>query len=159
MIVFVLVLLAVSALVFFEFSHYQRAKSELRRKASVLSLLRLEMLLEQFAQAHNGQYPAHASAILETAATDLDLSHPSWPEQSGYVYVTGIRLSDEPATIVIYENVPERKRKLGFQVLRVSGKVDWLSQDDFAAALRDQEERWSKKGRVWKPEEMVRAQR
>lgn len=154
-ILFVLALAVVSAATFFVFTHYQRQMAEERRAFSASRLAHFRTLLNGYAQLHSGNLPEHAFVFLEHL-DGKELIHPAWPEQAGYVYVGGAHSStDNPASILIYENVPERKRKLGFQVLRLDGRVDWLSQQDFVSALQAQEAAWKKKGRVWQPEEIV----
>jgi hypothetical protein len=153
-VLFVLALALVSTGVFLVFSHYQRVGAEERRELSAAHLARFKQFLNSYAERHNGNFPERALIFQDALKTD-DLIHPSWPEQPGYVYVTDARASDEANTIVIYENVPERKRKLGFQILRRDGRIEWLSQQDFVSALQAQEALWKKSGRLWKPEEIV----
>jgi hypothetical protein len=155
-ILFVTVLLALSALIFWTFRAYQRAQAEARSAASVTNLSQLKEAIDHWRNDKSGRYPTHVSELLEHAPLNLNLTHPSWPDQPGYVYVTGVQATDAPDSIVIFENVPERKRKLGYHVLRLNGKVDWLSREDFSQAIQAQEERWRASSRIWRPEEIAR---
>ena len=92
-------------------------------------------------------FPDDPNALL--AAQPALVINPSWPEQVGYVYVRGTKATDEPGTIVLYENVPPEKRKIGRQVLLRSGSVEMCTEDDFQKRKQEQEKRWSAERRPW----------
>src|SRR5579862_89405 len=154
-VVFVLTLLLISAAVFVVFTHFQRTLAEERRTRSAQNLETLRDVIRAYAAGHNGALPARAAEIATRVKSPEDLLHPAWPNQPGYVYIPGAQPSDGDDSILIYENAPESKRKLGFQVLLVNGKIEALSRDAFLDVLSSQEEFWKQKGRFWSPEELI----
>lgn len=78
--------------------------------------------------------------------------NPSWPDQVGYVYICGIQGAgkDTPETVVLFENVPPEKQKLGRLALRVDGSVELLTESALQERLRAMESRWSVDHRPWR---------
>jgi hypothetical protein len=152
---FVLALLAVSAAVFVIFTVSQRWMAQSRREISRSHLEAVRTALKDFVAAHAGAYPGAASELVAAVANaDENLTHPAWPEQAGYVFVSGVRADDAPGTIAIYENVPERKRAQGVMALYADGRIELFTGAEFARRLAAQEERWTQTGRVWHVQEM-----
>ncbi len=75
--------------------------------------------------------------------------NPSWPEQVGYVYISKVKATDAADTMVLFENVPPEKRKIGRQVLLQSGNVELIPEDAFQTRLKELEARWSTEHRPW----------
>ena len=112
-----------------------------RRAYSAKNLHELGKLLE------NAGFPDDPNTLLN-AQPGLAIN-PSWPEQVGYVYVRGTKATDEPTAIVLYENVPPEKRKIGRQALLRNGTVEMFTEDEFQKRKQQQEQRWSADHRPW----------
>jgi hypothetical protein len=76
--------------------------------------------------------------------------NPSWPEQIGYVYVSGIHSTDPESSVVLFENVPPEKQKLGRLVARLDGTVELLTEGALQERLHAMEARWSAEHRPWR---------
>ncbi|HYG76378.1 MAG TPA: hypothetical protein VEK08_15340 [Planctomycetota bacterium] len=111
------------------------------------------MALKGFARV-NSRFPERLSQLVPKYQPDPTVfMHPAWPEQPGYAYVTGIRLSgekaDPPATILLFENVPAKKKKLDRLVLMLNGEIHLLSPAEFEKRIAEQAEAWQKDKREW----------
>ena len=155
-IVFMLTLAAISGGVFVAFSTYQRAMFTSRRETSAQNLTGIGAALKAYAANNGGRYPERAALLTQEYLPDEHvLIHPAWPEQPGYVYIPGQRAEDSPQTLLLYENVPEHKRKLGIQALFSDGRIETLKEAEIEIKLKNQEEAWKRTGRVWMPEMMT----
>ncbi len=155
-IVFMLTLAAISGGVFVAFSTYQRAMFTSRRETSAQNLTGIGAALKAYAAKNRGRYPERAALLTpEYLPNAGNLTHPAWPEQPGYVYIPGMRTDDSTASLLVYENVPEYKRKLGIQALFSDGRIETLKEAEIEIKLKNQEEAWKRTGRVWMPEMMT----
>jgi uncharacterized protein YbgA (DUF1722 family) len=57
--------------------------------------------------------------------------------------------ADPPDTILIYENVPPEKRKLGRLVARADGSIEQLSETQFEERLNALKSRFAEQKRTW----------
>jgi hypothetical protein len=152
LIVFVAALLAVGALAFYGFSTFQTQAAALRQKQSWLNLIVMRNELNAFAHEHGGHFPTALNEWLPNVPSAQRIN-PAWPDEPGYVYIPGAALGDNPEdTILIYENTPARKRKLGTFALRNDGCVDRFSDAELGARLDRQKRSWKLKERLWSPE-------
>lgn len=158
---FILGMLLASAGIFFAFSSSQRSAMAWRRQTSAENLSKIFTVLNTYSQRF-ADYPERPSQLLDTNLIDPKspdamrvLINPSWPTLPGYIYLPGVRSDDSPETLFVYENVPENKRKLGRQVVYRSGKIELLSEVDFEAKIKAQEEIWRKSKRACKGIEML----
>ncbi len=129
-----------------------------RRAQSRERLLAMGKLLADRANTNEGRYPDKIDEVLGAHQTEL-ATNPSWPDEAGYVYVTGVRNSDPPESLLVYENVPPEKRKIGRLVLRRDATVELLTEDQFQKRLSDQESRASAQQRPWRTETVGKAER
>lgn len=153
---FVLVLAVISGGVYLAFSNFQRQAAERRRMASQENLVEIHEALSDYAAKNKGLFPERAALLLPNYLTNgRALINPAWPDETGYIYIPGARNDDSQDTILVYENVPARKRKLGIQVLIRSGSIYTMAESKFEEALKVQEEMWKRTGRVWLPDAMT----
>ena len=155
---FILGLLLVSAGVFFTFSHYQRRMFAQRRIQGAQNLTDIGHAIHKLALEHGGRFPESTFEIEERFASEpVKLFSPSWPLQC-YIYVFGAQSTDDAArTVLVYENVPGDKRKLGRQVLFLDGGVKVLSESEFEALIAAQQSRRKESGRgAWRTREITK---
>lgn len=95
-----------------------------------------------YANSHLGCFPASLKELEQAGGTKAlrpeQLSCPNAQKKGrggGYVYVPGLRKTDAPATILAYEPSGNHKKKPGGYVLRVSGIVNWLDEDQHKTAM------------------------
>ncbi len=157
-ILFLLTLAAASTLVFFAFSSYQRKMAAQRRDDSRANLETIDRAIRLYSKQNGGAFPEHASRLTRDYLPNRGtFVNAAWPEQPGYIYIPGsIAANSTGAIILVHENVPERKRKLGIQVLFLDGRIGLLTEREFVDKLNAQESAWKSSGRVWSPEALVR---
>ena len=148
---FIAALLAVSALVFLTFTYYQRTMAEARRLESAKNLKMIRAALLNYAKT-SGHFPVSPSELSGIFKGNAEfLIHPSWPEQAGYVYISGSDPKDfAPEIMMVFENVPDRKRKLGRQSVNVDGNVKYWTDEDFERALAYHEKTWKIAPKPWR---------
>lgn len=156
-ILFIGTLALISLSVFFIFKWAQSAAFTERREKSFQNLQAMGRVVEEFTKAHNGQFPDTLEPLQEAFKNDpLKLVHPAWMDQPGYVLIPGvIRANDGDSAIVIYENVPEGRRKIGRQVLRANGQIEFLDDGAFEQRIREQRASFEKWQRQWVTLEIV----
>jgi|GEM_PF-2552022 len=155
-IVFMLLLAGISAGIYVGFSRFQRGMAGERKEASARNIVVIAKALTAYAAKHDGLYPERIGLLTrDELPDDTVFIHWAWPDRAGYIYSPGVRSDDAPdQTLLVYENVPERKRKLGIQALLASGKIVTLEEAEFTDRVKKQEAAWKQTGRIWLPEEM-----
>lgn len=153
-VIFIAVLLLISAGVYWTFSHFAQSSHEQHDEVSRQNLVAIGAALMTYLKQHAGEWPDESSKLFDSGKlSEQNAQQPAWPEQPGYMFVSRIQpKSDAAETIAVFENVPERKRKLGIQTLFVDGRIERLSEVDFTRRLTEQEQRWQKQNRVWRLE-------
>ncbi len=146
---FILALGAAAAGTFFVFSSYARSSVKTRRDASRANLQALAGALSAYATG--GAYPQDPAPALAIVLPEQRIN-PSWPEGPGYVYVSGVSKNDPPETLLLYENVPPQKARMGRLVSLLNGEPRQLEEPAFQERLRAQEELWRASGRRWNPQ-------
>jgi len=121
-------------------------KSEIRR-----NLNRMLLALTTYAQNNAGAFPDDIVTLFPKYVSDPEIFvNPSWPDEIGYMYVTGVctgSVPDSSDTLLIFENVPPEKRKLGRLVVQLDGKVEQLTEPQFQERLTALKARWSEQKR------------
>lgn len=150
---FMLAMTAVSAGVFFSFRGVMRSSLAERREVSRSHLQTLHQGLKAYAAENNAAYPEELSLLHPQFIPDsATFFHPAWPERPGYVYVTGLRASDPPESLTIYENIPPGKEKLQRLVLRLNGTIESWPEAEFQQRLARQAAVWQAEKRPWQPQ-------
>jgi len=142
---FILVIGICAVVTFVVFRSYARSSIDQRREVNRANLSLIAAALK--ARAMEGQLP---STLARDAVATHVLINPSWPEQAGYMYVTGARLSDPAETILLFENTPAQKQKLGRHALRMDGRVEVLAETALQEKLAQQQNFWVEQKRVWR---------
>ena len=122
-----------------------------RREQSREHLLALGKLLSERVSRAERSYPHDFAGLIDASHADLTVN-PAWPDEAGYIYVTGVRSDDPPDSLLLFENVPPEKRKLGRLVLRLDGKVELLTEDQFQQRLDAQRMSREAVQRPWRTE-------
>jgi hypothetical protein len=149
---FTLVFLALIGLAvgatFFTFRHFAREGFAKRRSESRENIRELALRLRTLDPVPED---------VETAALHFPqdkplLTSPSWPDQPGYFFVPEVRVSsDPPSTLLLYENVPMGKQKIGRWIARADGEVEEVSEAEFQQRLNAQRSAWEVSGRPFHP--------
>jgi hypothetical protein len=130
-----------------------------RREQSRGHLQALGNILAARAATAAGQFPGSVAGLIDAQDAGLAVN-PSWPDEDGYIYVTGVRASDPPESLLLYENVPPEKRKIGRLVLRLDGSIELLAEGAFQQRLKAQEIARAAAERPWRTETIaVQAER
>jgi hypothetical protein len=150
---FILVMLAISAGVFFSFRGMMRSSVAMRSEVSRAHLQAIYTALKRCAAPENkGAFPDDLQALYPKFISDgATFIHPAWPERPGYVYVSGVRPNDPPTTMIVYENIPESKQRLPRLVLMLDGSILSLEEGDFEKRLTSQASLWQGEKRPWQP--------
>ena len=151
---FMAIMLVMSAITFVAFTYVARSSKAQRREISQKNLQEIHHALKSFAAdpQNKQQYPAEIQTLAPKHLNNPDVfSHPAWPNRAGYVYVPGVQSSDPPETIVVYENVPAGKEKLGRLTLSLNGEVHMWDEVDFKSKIMAQEALWKSQNRSWQP--------
>lgn len=150
---FILVMLAISAGVFFSFRGMMRNSVAERREVSRAHLQAIYTALQRFAAPeNNGAFPDQLQALYPKFISDGEtFFHPAWPERPGYVYVPGVRSIDPPTTIIVYENIPTGKQRLPRLVLLLDGSIQSLEESEFEKRMAAQASLWQGEKRPWQP--------
>jgi hypothetical protein len=156
---FLVLFLLVTAVIgggFFFGLRYSAASGIAGRKKEIRANLgRIVAALKTYSQTAggNGLLPDDPLAVYPKFIDDPEVFvNPSWPDEIGYSYVTGVRTgaeTDAPDTILIYENVPPEKRKLGRLVARADGSIEQLSETQFEERLNALKSRFAEQKRTW----------
>jgi len=152
---FILAMGIISVGVFFSFRSTMRSSLAERRETSRTHLQTIYNGLKAFAAIpeNNTAFPAELQSLFPKFIADGEtFFHPAWPEQPGYVYISGVRPSDLPATIVVYENIPPGKERLQRLVLNLDGSILSLNEADFQQRLALQASLWQGEKRQWQPQ-------
>ena len=152
---FVLAMGIISVGVFFSFRSTMRSSLAERRETSRAHLQSIHSALKSFAALpeNHAAFPDELQNLYPKFIADGEtFFHPAWPERSGYVYVPGIRPSDPPTTIVVYENIPPGKERLQRLVLNLDGSIATLNETDFQQTLMSQASLWQGEKRQWQPQ-------
>jgi hypothetical protein len=150
-----LMLLATAA-TFICFTHVARISKAERSEASRKNLLAFHQALKSFSEApqNTGQFPEDLKALYPQYLKNADVFfHPAWPDRDGYVYVYGVKPrganADSADTILVFENIPPGKEKLGRLILFLSGEVHMWAEAEFQSRISAQESVWKSQGRSW----------
>jgi hypothetical protein len=139
---FMLAMLLAGVAIFVAFTNAARTSKAERRETSAANLTAMFHALKAYSKDNGGNYPQQLTVLHPRYIPDAStFIHPSWPERIGYVYVSGFKDENvhDPETILIYENVPEGKEKLGRQVLTSDGQVHVWNEADFQQRIRAQQ--------------------
>jgi len=110
----------------------------------------MDVALKAYAKDHDGQFPATLAELIPKYQPDAYIfTHPAWPDRPGYIYIPGVRASDLPATIVLFENTPPDKPKLNRLIKRLDGETEALTPNDFHSRIAAQSATWQSDKRVW----------
>lgn len=142
---FILLLGVISAITFYYFTAYARSSVEHRKEINRSNLAAIGAALKK--HALDERLPADLPAGTLPPQT---FTNPSWPEQAGYMLVTGVRLTDAPETILVFENTPPAKRKLGRHVLTLDGRIEVVSEDRLQERLDALQFKWKAESRPWR---------
>ena len=145
---FIIALLLASAATFAVFTYVARTGKAQRREVSRANLIKMHEALQAYAR-ENGRFPDDLSALQPRFLQAEDVIHPAWPERPGYMYVAGVQSVDPPESVLVFENLPERKVKLGRLAVTLQGQVQELNEADFQQRLSAQELRYKEKKRAW----------
>ncbi len=156
-ILFMLTLAAIAFGVYLTFSTFHRNMAAQRKEASAKNLAGISTALNSYASKHDAHFPERVSQLTREFLPDESiLIHAAWPDRPGYIFIPGSRPDDDKdRTLLVFENVPERKRKLGIQVLWLSGKIETLSEANLVVQITAQESAWKHTQRIWLPEAMI----
>lgn len=143
---FILVTGAAGLASFFVFRNTALSGLNERREASRANLAAMVRGLKTYSEFPGDLWALHPGCIRDA----VTFVSPSWPESAGYVYVAGARAGDSPDTIVVYENVPDGKQKLGRQAATLDGKVLTMTEAQFQERLKAQQAAWNAQGRAWR---------
>lgn len=112
------------------------------RKRCAENLQAIGQACLRYAHAHQGSFPpalkglARADSPQRLSPEQLFCPNAGKKGRGGnYVYVPGLRSTDDPGTILVYEPLGNHKKKPGGHVLRVSGLVEWLNEEQHKAAV------------------------
>jgi hypothetical protein len=143
-----------SAITFVCFTYAARESKAHRREISRRNLRTIHQALMAIADdaQNHGQFPDELQKLSPQYLKDENaLSHPSWPDRAGYMYVSDVQKTDPAAeTVIVFENVPAGKEKLGRLALTLNGEVHMWSEMEFQAKMTSQEARWKSLNRVWR---------
>jgi hypothetical protein len=132
----------------------ERARERVRRAKSACNLLYITKCCYLYADAtaNQGRFPDDPMALYPNYLRDWRaLINPRLPDQDvGYEYLPGSSLEDDP-NVVAYENVPEDRANEGRNVVVARGNVEWMSDEDFQAALAETRRVQQKAGRSTRP--------
>ena len=125
--------------------------TEQRQAASRQNMLTIFKGLTLYAENHGNSFPDDPHILYDKYVTDLNtFTSPLWPDETAYTYVSGVQKSDAPTTILLIENAPAQKARMGRHVLMLDGHIEHLLDTEAASRLSAQEEKWKAAGRRWK---------
>jgi hypothetical protein len=147
------IMFVASAITFMCFTYAARESKAQRREFSQHNLHTIHQALNAFADdaQNHGQFPEELQWLAPKYLKDENaLSHPSWPNRAGYMYVAGVQKSDPASeTVIVFENVPAGKEKLGRLALTLNGEVHMWNENEFQVKMTSQEARWKSLNRTW----------
>jgi hypothetical protein len=149
--IFLIVVGLIGGVFFFGLRHFAAVGIAERKSENRAHLSKLVQAFKSYAQDSGGAFPDDPLAVYPKLVDDIDVFvNPSWPDDSGYVYVRGIRQADPTDTIVLFENVPTEKRKLGRLLAKLDGTIEQLTEAQFQEKLKAQEACWTEQKRGWR---------
>ena len=152
---FILTMGLISAGVFFSFRSTMRSSLAERSEVSRTHLQAIHSALKSFAAASENKsaFPDELQSLYPKFITDGEMFfHPAWPERPGYVYIPGVRPSDPPTTIMVFENLPPGKERLQRLALALDGSILSLNEAGFQQRLATQASLWQGEKRQWQPQ-------
>lgn len=118
-----------------------RAREASRSASSMLQLRQILLAARMYADAHRNRFPEDLDTLVETNYLDdprvLVSPHFEGPGH-GYRLVKGVRASDDPSWIIVYEARPIRGKRL---VGRNGGDCLQIPEHVFQAQLKKQQEK------------------
>lgn len=159
---FTLILIGILGLVsigvFVTFSYFARTGFHERRDISRANLITMARALKTYALDNNNQFPYDPHVLTDKYGCDGNtFINPSWPDACGYMYVSGFNPMIESTgttlwqdTILLFENVPESKQKLGRLVATLDGEIHLWHEELFQKRLAQQKNLSETQGRRWR---------
>jgi hypothetical protein len=120
-----------------------RARESARRVSSASNMNQLAKACYMFADVPaNGDFPDDPRKLFPKFVADPRVfSNPRFADQAvGFIYVSGISLTDDEGLLLLYENVPAQYAAQGRNVLTVNGMVQFASNEAFQQLLKKTEE-------------------
>ncbi|MCK6472600.1 MAG: DUF3352 domain-containing protein [Planctomycetes bacterium] len=136
-----------------------RARESARRSSSMSNLSQMGKAMAMYSmdQGRQGKFPPTAADLYPDYVRDARVFlRPGWSQlhPAHYMYIPGSEQEDG-ITVVAFENPPEDQFGDGRNVLVAAGSVEWMSNDEFANALRETAAVLMKKGIEMKPVPIV----
>lgn len=141
MIGYLLIAIALVALLVFTFGVLGRARESARRASSANVLMALGAALRMYTDTPaNHQLPDDPAQLYPDFVRDSRaFVNPRFPDEAaGYIYVSGSKASDA-MNIVMYENVPANHTSDGLNVLLACGSIEWRSMQGLEIDLIETE--------------------
>jgi hypothetical protein len=115
-----------------------RAREQARRASSANNLANMVKCCHLYADAtpNLGRFPDDPTVLYTGYVKDWRVfKNPRFPEEDvGYIYLPG-STPEDARNVIFYENVPEGRAKEGRNVAIAAGRVDWVTDQEFQAAL------------------------